>query len=239
MNTNIDKAYRYYEIVKKIFDDMTMILYGSTVFGNNNSDLDVCFVRNNDLNIEQLEYLKAITIDFNKENFLKIDEEVPYDNKLIYTDSFIKDTFENLPFPVVDGKYVIPPIIKDFKYLSSSEMKKRLILNILTSKHMIFSEKENIINEYSQIAWEAILKTVISYTEINDFTLLELMNVLYTDPYNLNTEELYLGYKTNLIQKKIYLEERVKEQLDVLQNDKKLVKTLQNRYIPSNEWLKI
>ena len=64
------------------------------------------------------------------------------------------------------------------------------------------------------------------------------MGILYRDPFNGAEGELYLGYKTNLKEKEIYLQERVMVCLDKLEDEKKIVKTLNKKYIPNKGWLK-
>ena len=150
----LDIAKKYRDEIIKYFDNMTMILYGSTVFGVTTSDLDVCFVKNEELTQEQFTDLENMTRYFHKKNNLRIDEEVPYKSKLVYTNDFVEDTLTTSPFPYINGKYVIPPITKDKEYLSSEEMKKRLLLNILTVKNEVLCGNHELIKEYGYRAWE-------------------------------------------------------------------------------------
>ena len=223
--------------VGKELEDMIMIVYGSTVFGVKTSDLDVCFIRENDLSIDSLERLKEIIRWFHLKNGLKIDEAVLYDNKLIYTNSFIENTFVDLPFPFINGKYIIPRIEKTAKFLSSIEMKKRLILNILTTKHIVMDDNQGLIQKYSDEAWESILKVVISYACKKQFTQQDLIEWLYVDPYSKVDGEMYLGYKTNLKEKMLYTENIINQQLTRLEQENKVEKVLKKTYFPKESWL--
>jgi len=233
----IDIAVEYKNEIEKIINDMTLVLYGSTVYGVNTSDLDLCFVRNSELDESKLKELIEFTKDFHLKYNLRIDEEVPYESKLIYTNSFIENCFCKLPFPYINGKYEIPAIEKTKEFLKSEEMKKRLLLNILTVKRLVLSGDEKIINSYSKKAWEKMLKVVISYSEKIGFTFDDIMSSLYADPFQKNDGEMYLGYKTNLEEKKIYLANEVEEQLDNLVHEEKLVRTLKRGYIADKRWL--
>lgn len=235
---SLDMVKKYRDEVIDLLDDTIMILYGSTVFGINTSDLDVCFIKEKELTKEEFEKLEKITRDFHNKNNLKIDEEVPYKNKLVYTKSFIEDTLINLPFPFVDGKYIIPKIIKTPEFLSSKEMSQRLLLNILTVKNEILSGNNKIIEKYSEKAWEQILKVVISYSQINNFTIEEVIMNLHRDPFSGVEGEFYLGYKINMKEKEIYIKNKIQENLCKLESENKIVKTLKKKYIPNKGWLK-
>lgn len=234
----LDIAKKYRDEIIKRFDDITMILYGSTVFGVKTSDLDVCFVREEQLSQEQFQQLKYITRDFHLKNNLRIDEEVPYENKLVYTKNFIEDTLINLPFPYINEKLIIQPIIKSKEYLASKEMSKRLLLNILTVKNEVLCGDKELIKNYGYRAWEEIIRVVISYSEQTNFSVEELLKYLYVNPFTGAEGELYLGYKKNLKEKEIYLQEKVEEMLMKLEKENKMVKTLKKKYIPNEGWLR-
>ncbi len=229
----------YYNGVVNLVGDIIMILYGSTAYGVKTSDLDVCFVCDNNLSTENFEKLKNYTHEFHKEKCLRIDEEIPYDNKMIYTHEFITDTFNNSPFPYNNGKYVIPDIIKSKEFLCSLQMKKRLLLNILTVKNKVIgsaAEKE-IIEDYTNKAWDIILKTVISYSEKSILTFDEIYQLLYSNPFNGNSGEMYLGYKDNLKEKLEFIRTKLTKQLTKLIYENKIEKTLSKKYIPNERWL--
>lgn len=234
----LDIAKKYRDEVIKKFDDMTMILYGSTVFGVKTSDLDVCFVSMESLTEDQFLQLENITRNFHLKNNLRIDEEIPYKNKLVYTNNFVENTLINPPFPYINNKFIIPPINKSKEYLSSKEMSQRLLLNILTVKNEVLCGDKELIKEYGYRAWEKIIKVVLSYSEQNVFLIEELLKNLYIDPYSKEEGELYLGYKTNLEEKKIYLQKKVEEILEQLENKNKVAKTLKRKYIANESWLK-
>lgn len=230
-------AEEYYDGVKKLIGDITMVLYGSTVFGVKTSDLDLCFICKEPLPLSQFDILKEFTHDFHLKKNLRIDEEVPYDNKLVYTYDFIESALTNSPFPFYNGKYVIPSIEKNSEFLNSLQMKKRLLLNILTVKHIIIGRDESIIDDYADEAWEVILRTIISYSEKSEISFESILNLLYSDPFNYNTGEMYLGYKENLPEKVEYIKEQLSFQVDRLTREKKLIKTLSKTYFPNQDWL--
>lgn len=217
--TGIDLGREYAKIVCNKFGEMISVLYGSTVFGVDSSDLDMCFIRDKDLTNNDMKILKKMTIDYHMSNNLQLDDEVPYERKLIYTYDFLNQTIKDLPFPMVSNRFIIPKIIKSKEFLSSVEMKKRLILNILTVKHLIFTGNPDILKPYEQTAWKKMIDVIISYANLNEFTLEEIMNCFIMDPYNELDGEMYLGYKTNNINKIKYLHDSLQKYLIALTND--------------------
>lgn len=186
-------------------DGLFLILYGSTVYGVDHSDLDICFLSERTFSNEEFETLKKITFDFHVNNKLRIDEDISFDDKLLYTKEFMFETFSNLPFKYKNGKYLISQIKKTKKFLSSIEMRKRLLLNILTVKRKVLIGNVKEIDKYSKIAWSKIIKIVMSYAEIKEVTINEFVNLIYKDPFCGKEGEMYLGYKNNLADKKTFL----------------------------------
>ena len=217
--TGIDLGREYAKIVCDTFGEMTSILYGSTVFGVDSSDLDMCFIRDKDLTSNDMKKLKKMTIDYHLSNNLRLDEEVPYENKLVYTYDFLNQTMSDLPFIKVNNHYIIPKIEKSKEFLSSIEMKKRLILNILTVKHLILTGNPNTLNSYEKSSWKKMIDVVISYANFNEFSFDELVDAFLTDPYNKLDGEMYLGYKTNNINKIKYLYNNLQKYLVELINE--------------------
>ncbi|MDD4188207.1 MAG: nucleotidyltransferase domain-containing protein [Bacilli bacterium] len=235
---NIEIKQKYVDVIKNSFDitKLTLILYGSTVYGTKGSDLDICFIADEEVDTKFFEELIKTTISFHIENKLRIDEDIAFEDKLLYSKKFVKDTIDFLPFPKVDGKFIIPKIKKNKQFLSSIEMKKRLLLNILTVKREILFGQKKMVSKYSEKAWEEIFKVVISYCELESFRIEDIVNNLYKDPFYGNFGELYLGYKDNILEKKSFLESEVGLVAEQLTLQKKLTKN-QNIYVAGKEWL--
>ena len=229
---------KYKNSVIKEYWDLTLILYGSTVYGVNTSDLDICYLSDNELSKQRFNRLKDLTRIFHLENGLRIDEEVPYDNKLVYSNDMVKKTFEEPPFPYANNKFNINPILKNKNYLSSLEMSKRLLLNILTVRNNVLFGNEEMVKEFSNKAWDTIIRVVLSYAEIREVTIDELINLLYEDPYSHATGELYLGYKDNLKDKMAFLESSVGNSVYRLEKEQIAKKTLKKKYKFNEEWIK-
>ena len=79
---------KYLEYINENIDSLNgfnILLYGSAALNNvNTSDLDVAYiVKDWDENLFQK--IKELTIKFQKKYGMRLDEEVPYENKLIYS----------------------------------------------------------------------------------------------------------------------------------------------------------
>lgn len=223
----IDIAKNYKNLVQQelSISDLTLILYGSTVYGENTSDLDICFISENVFERNHFERLKELTIKYHIDNRLRIDEEIAFEDKLLHQKSFVESAIADLPFPLINNRYFIPPIEKTRAFLTSEEMKKRLILNILTVKREVLLGNEAFVEEYSKKAWESMINVVASYCQLNNFSLDEFITALYNDPFTGKFGEMYLGYKDNLPEKRIYLESAAYKHLEEMVSEDKLQKS--------------
>lgn len=139
---------KYAQEVNKIFPDEEpiVLLYGSSVEGVENSDLDVCTILHN-YNREDEKKIKDITVKFHIDNNMKIDNEVPFESKAIYSYFDIEKMLMKPPFQIFRRKFYIPEIEKSEEFLSSINVKYRLLLYALTANSIVISgNKKNIRN---------------------------------------------------------------------------------------------
>ena len=153
---------------------------------------------------------------------MNLDEEVPYSSKLVYTDSDVEYMLKNTPFKKVNGVYRISPIEKTPQFLSSKEMKYRLLLNILTTRSLILQGDTEKIDIYKQKAWNLLVKIIISYNELSEIDLDHFIKLLYKDEKTNQDGEMFLGYKTNSKQKQLDLEDDCERTFDRLVKEGKL-----------------
>lgn len=201
---------KYCELIKNKFSDkvISIIIYGSNIYNENNSDLDVCLITIENTP-ELQENIISETLKFHLKYNLKVDEEIPYSNKLIYTVDEIESALNNPPF-FYNGRVVINDIIKTKEFLSSKEMKQRLLLNILTTDHLTIGESTI---DYESRALKIILNTIVTYFEINDNSENEILDCMYRNKYTGAYGEMYLGYKKNHPEKEKYLRKKIHEAL--------------------------
>lgn len=186
----------------------SIIFYGSNIYDVRNSDLDVCLI-SKELTPEIQQEIISETIKFHINNNLRIDEEVPHTNKLIFTVDEIIETLTNPPF-FVNGEIVIHDIDKNPVFLSSKEMKQRLLLNILTTDHRTIGESTV---EYETQALKIILFVIKNYFKIENASIDEILECMYQNKYTGASGEMYLGYKKNYKEKDEYLRRKIKEAL--------------------------
>lgn len=186
----------------------SIIFYGSNIYDVSNSDLDVCLI-SKELTPEIQQEIISETIKFHINNNLRIDEEVPHKNKLIFTVDEIIETLTNPPF-FVNGEIIIHDIDKNPVFLSSKEMKQRLLLNILTTDHRTIGESTA---EYETQALKIILFVIRSYFKIENASIDEILECMYQNKYTGASGEMYLGYKKNHKEKDEYLRRKIKEAL--------------------------
>ncbi len=173
--------------------DPIVLLYGSSVEGADTSDFDVCSVLHH-YGPAEVDLIKRLTIDFHVQNGLKIDDEVPFEQKCVYSYHDIEMVLNIPPFPIRRGKFYIPDIQKSPQYLSSREMKFRLLLNILTTHARVLTGNERIIDGYRRRAWATLIGIIYSYTGNRPMSVQECVAAICRDPHDGRHGEEYLGY---------------------------------------------
>ena len=191
---------RYNRIIESI------VIYGSNIYNCSSSDLDVCLITS-EYNQSLRDEIIRMTKEFHLSNNLRIDEEIPFENKLIYSENEVLNTLEHSPFEF-DGETLIKDIVKTREFLSSIEMKKRLLLNILTTDHLTMGKSTE---EYERKALKIILETLKKYYSLKDVDVEKILPYFYRNPYTGADGEMYLGYKKNKVEKDMYLRKKIGE----------------------------
>ncbi len=170
-------------------------IYGSYVNGmkNKDSDIDV-LVAIEKYTDDDLKRFKQLIIQLHKENGLKLDNEVPFENKLIIDYADFKKAVNLGAFPRVNDKFTIPKVVKTKKFLTSYQVKLRLAFNSITSPHIFFG---NDVKMYGKLKTEAennLVRLAIDRQSAPSQKKVDLLQVLLFGK-NLESGEMYLGYK--------------------------------------------
>ena len=205
---------KYINFVNEVFEFPIIVLFGSSALGKTTSDLDICTLVDEYSRVQQRK-LVDFTIDLHRKYSLKLDFDVPYENKLIYSKSEIKRALTGWQYGPTKEKFIIPPIIIDQSFLASPEMKDRLLINILTTNVLLLNGQNTIFSSYSHQAWETLIKVIFSYNENKLMDVGQLVKSICQDPYTKENKKHFLGYDMDnkvLIKKiKIDLNRVVKE----------------------------
>lgn len=170
-------------------------VYGSYATEDDNEDSDVdLFFASTLFNREEFEKIRSFIVDLHFRNGIPLDNEVPYENKLLVTYEDLENAVTLRPFKTKEGKHLVPPITKDEIYLSSLEIKWRLLLNALTTPHLFFGGDILTYNHYRDRAEEAIVHLAYDLLEGGECASKDILSVLLTGPSG-EEGELYLGYK--------------------------------------------
>lgn len=195
---------------KYSFLNILYIFYGSNIYNSSSSDLDVCLVVKEISPVLKVKMIKD-TITFHKMNFLRVDEEIPFDNKLVYTFDEVDTFLSHNPF-FIDGKIFISDVKKDPIFLASREMKIRLLLNILTTDHRFYGNYDlQFLEEMECRAWEIIIESVMAFNHLEEYDVDMILQSLYSNHYTGSNGEMYLGYKKNYVQKEMYLIRKIQD----------------------------
>lgn len=170
------------------------VLFGSYASGTPSqiSDVDF-FVAMNDYSPEVFRALKTFVINLHTELGIPLDEEVPFENKLLVSYKDLDEAVQLTPFKAKVG-YTVSPIAKTIEFLSSHEMRLRLLLNALTTPNQFLSGNEEVYNTYRRSAEEAMTELAKHLVTTKNPTLEDYIQALSKSPAG-DSSELYLGYK--------------------------------------------
>ena len=196
------------DIRQKLFDELAsfseksfgqrdhfVCVYGSYASGHHTetSDMDV-FIALESHDAADLEKAKDFLIDLHERYGLCLDDEVPYENKLVVLYEDVRRAIELRSF-LKDGiRYVVPTVKKEEDFLASPEVRWRLILNALTSPHECVSGNEQAYAAFRADAEGSVVCLARGLTGSENPTRRELLEALLSGPGK-EEGELYLGYK--------------------------------------------
>lgn len=174
-------------------------VYGSSLYkdANSRSDVDLFLVNQDDTPIKPAALRSMANSIRNMHVRLgrKIDEEVPYENKLCYTPDEITGVLCFAGFVVNEASIMVPPVIKDADFLNSPEVKARLALNALTTPHVAIGKMLHKYHRTKELAENSATLLAASVVGNQEFDHQDLYDALAKGK-NGEEGEMYLGYKT-------------------------------------------
>ncbi len=194
--------------------DYFVCVYGSFASSDctENSDIDILIAT---AEHHPVDFKKArdFVINLHLKNKQKIDEEVPYKNKLIVSYDDINEALKLKAFTKKGLRYFIPPITSDKKFLASHAVRLRIILNALTSPHSFICGNIRKYKTTKNKAEKAILELVRGLTNKKSLDQEEVLGLLLR---GLKGEKsgAYLGYRDQRIRVIQYLKNLISRHYD-------------------------
>ena len=174
---------------------LTIIVYGSSCTKITSHDLDICIISDSEFNNAEISRLIELIKSFSQEHGFEIDEEIPYINKLLYTTTEVETYFFKNTFITPSGNYDIPDTHKSATFLSSEEMKKRLLLNILTTPHAILSGDRTFVDLATRKAWFIIIDSIYNFCDCKIKNIDQFICNMCKNWKSGQEGEFFLGYK--------------------------------------------
>ncbi|MDK1672848.1 hypothetical protein QOK74_08180 [Staphylococcus saprophyticus] len=174
------------------------ILYGSSVEKVVKSDLDLCFI----LEHYDKKILNDLSDDIKKLHHklnLTIDEEITFNNKLLFSQDEVKNLLQNNVYFTSGDKINI--IQENSEFFESKEMKGRLLYNILTTKHRVLLNKVDyeLLNTYKYESWKLVIKSIFKHNKCSEMSFQNLLEYLISDGKKVNDYKDFLGYSSSNI----------------------------------------
>jgi len=154
--------------------------YGShiTTPSNKNSDLDLVTICDS-ISMEDILNLKKHIINFHNTHNLEIDEEVPFEKKLICPYSLMDEAVLGKGFHYDSRGFPSVPLLDlSPEYLSSDELMRRILLNTITNKSFLLSGSQDDYEKYQDLGWRKIVEVIFKMNRnipLEESSFLELM----------------------------------------------------------------
>jgi L-2,4-diaminobutyrate decarboxylase len=199
-----------------------MLLYGgSTYKRKSRSDIDILFyLENPDEDQKKIyTFIKSLHTKYK----LAIDDEIPLKNKLIYDNSDMVNAIHLSCFNINSSPdKIISKILKTKKFLSSYEMKLRLLINAATTPNIVFGNI-GLAKTFTTDICNSLTILAILLQEKPKFTLEDLYDSLTISNAN-EIGENYLGYKTDYPEVSIKLKSILLDGLFALESKQLITK---------------
>ena len=166
--------------------------YASDSF-TKDSDLDLLFAVEK-YNSVEFRKIRDFVVDLHTKNGLKLDEEVPYETKLVVSYKDIEDAICLKAFPEKDFGYAINPITYNKEFLASRELHLRIILNALTTPNVYIHGDRVKYADFTQRVEKAIIRLARGLTSEKNPNKDEILRVLLNGK-NGEEGQAHLGYK--------------------------------------------
>ena len=195
-----------------------LCVYGSSVYKPqpNHSDVDMlCAVPDTHVNSVDVSQLGKIIHDAHITYGHKVDQEVPYANKLLYSFSDLGDAvklkaFERTGF----GTILVQDILKEPEFLASRQVKLRLGLNALTTPNIVVGTTGRAEKAFTELAGLAVTALGISLNGALECRVSDIVGRLCTSGSGA-TGEMFLGYKEDHVAVMKHLQTTVDRSLGV------------------------
>ena len=195
--------------------DHFVCVYGSYASGHHTekSDMDM-FIAIEAHDEEDFKRVRDFLIDLHIRYGLSLDDEVPYENKILVSYEDVQHAIALDSFIKNGERYQVPLVKKDQGFLASLEIRWRLILNALTSPHeYLYGNKESY-TTFKTSAEKSIVRLARGLIRNGESTPKGLLTVLMVGASG-EDGEMYLGYKKERGAVIEYLENIIKRHYSV------------------------
>lgn len=170
------------------------ILYGSRAYAGyvGHSDLDLLFVSDTLDRSRQLKLIEEVQ-SIHRRNGFELDNEVPFERKLIATFEDLEKAVDGGGFWRDGDRLGMTPVIKTPQFLNSEELRLRLLLNALAGNVLVLSDTHHLYNSFAERARTTLLVLASRLAQRRTFSIEEFIAFLVSD--GIRSGEYYLGFK--------------------------------------------
>lgn len=173
------------------------IVYGSQITGTGSpdSDLDLLYVLERDLGVNEKRRIAAAVLDLHRRNGLRIDNEVTHDVKLTAAPLEVAAAITLRAFTSDDGHRLhVPAVDTSASFLNSPTFKYRLILGALTGDHLFLcGNLASYRHDRDRATRSLAVLSSAMLAERTSFRINDLRDALLTHPSGASGKD-HLGY---------------------------------------------
>ena len=217
-------------------DLLFVIYYGSWVFGLNSdgSDLDIAAVCKK-FNAKQLEETILFVKSLHSKYGLKLDEDIPYENKVVINSDFALKAIKGKGFARDFGKVIVQPIVKTREFLSSSNIAMRLFLNAIMTKNVFCGGDFEEFNKMREIALKESVRLFFSAWNVRKISLGKFVDNLIE--FDNRTGQYYLGFENYSVVRN-YLRDTYSQVFNLFVREGYLIKDGEEYIVGDGKWFK-
>ncbi len=177
------------------------VIYGSHAYGcaGPASDLDL-LIACQSVSPERIARAVEFVIQLHHEIELQLDFEIPYEKKIMVSFDYLEKAIDGCGFRSGNGKWFIPPIIKDPGYLASDELLLRFLLGLMVHKHLFVAGDLTHYQNCRRRAEEMLITAICSAREITELSIADAVET-YTSN-GVWTGDHYLGFDNSLVKQR-------------------------------------
>lgn len=226
-------ANSYVKGISQFCDPLYIVLFGSSVNGITNGDLNILSVVRK-TTTDLINNISDFTVKFNNDHNIPNKFQIPYDKKLVYSNNDIEQILAWQGFDYKYQKFLLSPIRNAPDFLSGDMMRYRLFLNALTTQNRLLFWEKKAFEMLKKACWETMFRIIVSQFKGNKmFSKGDICDLMLQSSFDWSRWHEYLWYKEEQMN---FLLQEIEKILNILVVEQKIY-WFQWQYKINEDWM--